>query len=60
LIINEDAFYYLADSKELDKYLGSILHLAECPVLIVRQKFKLPHELLAAYDGSESAVYALK
>jgi hypothetical protein len=60
LIISEDAFYHLTESTEPGEYLKSILHLAECPVLIVPQKFEFPESVIFAYDGSESSVYALK
>ncbi|HVX26704.1 MAG TPA: hypothetical protein VHB70_10200 [Parafilimonas sp.] len=60
LIISEDAFYHLTDAAEPGEYLKSILHVAECPVLIVPEKFEYPENVIFAYDGSESSVYALK
>jgi len=60
LIISEDAFYHLTETTEPGEYLKSILHLVECPVLIVPEKFEFPERVIFAYDGSESAVYALK
>ncbi len=60
LIVSAEAFYNLAESTEPQGYLQSILHLAECPVLIVPQKFQFPENIIFAYDGSKSSVYAIK
>jgi hypothetical protein len=60
LIISEDAFYHLTETTEPGEYLKSILHLTECPVLIVPEKFEFPENVIFSYDGSESSVYALK
>jgi hypothetical protein len=36
------------------------LHGAECPVLVVPEKFRFPVNNILCYDGSESSVYAIK
>jgi hypothetical protein len=60
LILSAEAFYNLSEETEPEGYLKSILHLAECPVLIVPQKFDFPDNVIFAYDGSKSSVYAMK
>jgi hypothetical protein len=60
LIVNTESFYQLSEFTEPKGYLKSILHLCECPVLIVPQQFDFPHKIILAYDGSESSVYAIK
>lgn len=60
LVVNAEAFYQLSELTEPEGYLKSILHLAECPVLIVPQKFSFPENVVLAYDGSASSVYAIK
>ena len=36
------------------------MHDAECPVLIVPEKFNFPESNILSYDGSESSVFAIK
>jgi hypothetical protein len=60
LIVSAEAFYHLSESTEPEGYLKSILHQAECPVLVAPQKFDFPNNVILAYDGSESSVYAIK
>mgnify|MGYP001546008814 CR=1 FL=1 len=60
LVVSAEAFYQLSETTEPEEYLKSILHLAECPVLIVPQKFSFPENVALTYDGSDSSVYAIK
>ena len=60
LVVSAEAFYHLSETTEPEGYLKSILHLAECPVLIVPNKFNFPEKTVLTYDGSESSVYAIK
>jgi hypothetical protein len=60
LIASAEAFYNLTEETEPEGYFKTILHLAECPVLIVPQKFQFPDNIIFAYDGSKSSVYAIK
>lgn len=60
LVVSAEAFYQLSETTEPEGYLKSILHLAECPVLIVPQKCSFPENVAITYDGSESSVYAIK
>lgn len=43
-----------------EEYLSSLLHHAECPVLLVPESYEFPTQVILAYDGSESSVYAIK
>jgi len=60
LIVSAEAFYNLSEATEPEGYLKAILHLAECPVLIVPKKFQFPENIIFAYDGSRSSVFAIK
>jgi len=60
LVVSAEAFYQLSEATVPEGYLKSILHLAECPVLIVPQKFNFPESVALTYDGGESSVYAIK
>jgi len=43
-----------------DDYLRDILHEAECPVILVPEGFNFPENVILAYDGSRSSVFAIK
>jgi nucleotide-binding universal stress UspA family protein len=60
LVVSAEVFYQISEIAEPEGYFKSILHLAECPVLIVPQKFSFPQNSVLTYDGSESSVYAIK
>lgn len=36
------------------------MHYAECPIMIIPEKFDYPKSIILAYDGSPSSVYAIK
>lgn len=60
LLIGGETFYrsiYLGNPLE---YLKEALHMAECPVVVVPEKFDFPKINLLAYDGSESSLFAIK
>ncbi|BAV06860.1 hypothetical protein SAMN05421788_102506 [Filimonas lacunae] len=42
------------------EYVKELLHTAECPVIMVPEQFTYPTGNILAYDGSESAAYAIK
>lgn len=61
LIIGSQLFYnYNTDKNETEQYLTKLLHHSECPVLIVPEKYEFPKNIILAYDGSSSSVYAIK
>ena len=60
LILGSETFYKNLEAGEPNQYLKDALHAAECPVLVVPEKFDFPEKNLLAYDGSESSVYAIK
>lgn len=36
------------------------LHASECPIIVVPEEFDFPERNIMAYDGSDSAVFAIK
>jgi nucleotide-binding universal stress UspA family protein len=69
LIIGSQLFYnynvvgdkvQVATENDNEEYLASLLHHAECPVLLVPESYEFPKQVILAYDGSESSVYAIK
>ncbi len=59
MIIGSEVFYTNGSAGPFE-YLKETLHHAECPVMIVPEKFKQPSQVILAYDGSQSSVYAIK
>jgi nucleotide-binding universal stress UspA family protein len=60
LILGSESFYENIGINEPNSYLKDAIHNAECPVLVVPEQFDFPEKNILTYDGSESAVYAIK
>lgn len=60
LIISSATFYEQVGSDKPNEYLKEVLHGSGCPVIVVPEKFDFPQSNILAFDGSESAVYAIK
>jgi len=41
-------------------FLTDVLHNTECPVVVVPEAFSFPEQLILAYDGSRSSVFAIR
>lgn len=60
MIVSGEMFYKrFAQLDQLD-YLRDLLHVSECPVLVVPEQYQYPDNNIIAYDGSEESVYAIK
>ena len=60
LIISGELFYKRFIELDHYDYLRDLLHVSECPVLVLPEKYQFPVNNILAYDGSEESVYALK
>jgi hypothetical protein len=60
LILGSELFYVNIGITEPNSYLRDAIHNAECPVVVVPEQFDFPEKNILTYDGSESAVYAIK
>lgn len=60
LILGSESFYENSEAGEPNECLKDALRTAECPVLVVPEKFVSPESNIMAFDGSESSVYAIK
>jgi len=60
LIIGNEDFYKELGDGSINTYMHDVLHHAECPVLLIPDKFAFPENVIFAYDGSQSAVFAIK
>jgi hypothetical protein len=60
LLISSDLFYANVSKQQPNFYLEEVLKRAECPVMLIPENFEEPAQIVLAYDGSESAVFAIK
>jgi len=60
LVLSSELFYENLGKDTQDDYIQNVLHKAECPVLLVPEHYHFPENVILAYDGSESSVYAIK
>lgn len=60
IIIGSEKFYANIGVNGPNDYIKDALHDAECPVLVVPEKFNFPESNILSYDGSESSVFAMK
>lgn len=60
LVIDSTKFYENLGKLTQEEYLEDTLHKAECPVLLLPGAYTKPEEIILAYDGSVSSMYAIK
>lgn len=60
VILSSEVFYGTYGTVESSEYLKNALHEAECPVVVVPEKFSYPESNILTYDGSTSSVLAIK
>ena len=60
LIVDEAVSFSDADNKVPSKFVISLLSHAKCPVIIAAASFQPIEEIILAYDGSYSSLFAIK
>ena len=60
LFISSDLFYANVSKQQPNFYLEEVLKRAECPVMLVPENYQEPRQVVLAYDGNESSVFAIK
>ena len=60
MIISGELFYKRFIESDQFDHLREVLHISECPVLVVPESYHFPNNNILAYDGSEESVYAIK
>jgi hypothetical protein len=60
ILFSNEAFYDHLDDVISDEYVEGTLRHAECPVVVVPEKFHKPENVVLAYDGTTSSVYAIR
>lgn len=60
VLIGSESFFENIATTSSNEYLIDALHAAECPVVVMPEKYNFPKSNILAYDGSEASVYAIK
>ena len=60
IIIEETVSFSNYDKKTPSRFIKDLLHDADCPVMLLQKKFSPFEKVIFAYDGSPSAVYAIR
>lgn len=60
LLISSDLFYENVQKEQPNFYLEEVLKKAECPVMLIPEKYSEPELVILTYDGTESSVLAIK
>lgn len=60
LILGSELFYEKLGKDTQEGYIAEVLHNAECPLVLVPERYKNIENVVLAYDGSASSVYAIK
>jgi len=60
LLVSSDLFYQNVQKEQPNFYLEEVLKKAECPVVLIPEKYEEPEQVILTYDGNESSVFAIK
>jgi hypothetical protein len=59
-LVGSEVFFNNVSEELPNRYLKDLLHIAECPVIVVPETFQFPSTIVLAYDGTETSVYAIR
>lgn len=60
MLLSSKYFFDTIDADQPNAYMKEVLHKSECPALLLPEKPYLPGEIILAYDGSASSVFAIR
>lgn len=60
LLIASDAAFFTEGNETSEEGLLHAMHDVSCPVLVIPENYRYPQQIMLAYDGSASAMYAIK
>lgn len=60
IVLSNKSFFEGGHSNKVSDYLKTSLHDAECPVVVVPEKYTAPKYNILAFDGTESSARAIK
>ncbi len=60
LMFIHTGLFYAAFGEQPNDYLKEVMHIAECPVVLIPPRGTLPQSIVLMYDGSESSMFAIR
>lgn len=60
LLVASDAVFFTEGNETSAEMLQQAMHRVHCPVVVVPENSQYPEQLMLAYDGSPSAMFAIK
>lgn len=60
MVLSSALFYENLGESTQSEYLHDTMHKSECPVLLLPEKYRRPTNVVLAYDGSASAMHAIR
>lgn len=60
LLVLSSEIFYSEFGEQPNSYMKEVLHISECPVMLMPEKFPFPKNIVLSYDGSESSVFAIR
>ena len=60
ILISRESFFSNVNQEQPNEYMQELLKKAECPVLLIPDRYETPERVLLLYDGEPSSVFALK
>lgn len=60
VILGSESFYNTVGIGKPNEFLEDVLHGAQCPIVVIPEKYGFPENNILAYDGSDSSIYAIK
>lgn len=60
LMIIDTGVFYKDFGEQPNDYLKEVMHITECPVLLIPPDSGLPQTIMLMYDGSESSMFAIR
>ncbi|MBO9729678.1 MAG: hypothetical protein J7623_13660 [Chitinophaga sp.] len=60
LLLGHEKFYGDLTIYGINEFLATVLHQAECPVIVVPEQFTFPESVILTYDGGASSTHAIR
>lgn len=60
LMLIPTGLFYGGYGEQPNDYLKEVVHIAECPVLLIPPKASFPQSIVLMYDGSETSMFAIR
>jgi nucleotide-binding universal stress UspA family protein len=60
MLMSGELFYSNLGEETQQEYMEDAMHKAQCPTMVLPENYTMPDNVVIAYDGRDSSVFALK